>query len=178
MAKVLITGRAGSGKTTVANELLKRGYTAFDADKVPSLSTWVNSKTGEAVTLADTTTVDTELYDWVWRPTQLENLTRQYVDFFLCGGADNDFSFDDLFDYHFVLDVSPDIQAERVKNRTNNDYGKGMIAYVLKDQAEHIAQAQLRQSIIIDADQPVEQVVDKVIEKLAEYDRQLTNENL
>jgi dephospho-CoA kinase len=38
--KCLVIGRAGSGKSSVANEIKGRGYNAFDADKVPGLARW------------------------------------------------------------------------------------------------------------------------------------------
>ncbi len=167
MAKVLVTGRAGSGKTTVTGELLKRGYRAFDTDKIPLLSSWINKTTGKVVTLEDCSIVDSKLYAWLWDPAILEKFIQNYEDIFICGGADNDYDFDSMFDYHFVLDVSPQIQAKRVVHRTNNEYGKGMIPIVLEDQKKHVAIAHKKQSNIINADRAVEQVVDDILRQIS-----------
>lgn len=167
MAKVLVTGRAGSGKTTVVHELLKRGYSAFDTDEVPLLSSWVNKTTGKAVTLEDCSVVDNKLYVWLWSPALLEEFIQGHKNLFICGGADNDYDFDTLFDYHFVLDVSPQIQSERVKHRTNNTYGKGMIPVVIDDQKNHIAKARQQKSILINADQPIVRVVDDILRQIS-----------
>lgn len=44
--KILITGIAGAGKTTIISELIKRGEQAVDLDN-SGICAWVNKKTGE-----------------------------------------------------------------------------------------------------------------------------------
>ena len=40
---MLITGRSGSGKSTVYRELRRRGLPAFDTDRVAGLARWVDA---------------------------------------------------------------------------------------------------------------------------------------
>ena len=36
--KCLVTGQAGSGKSTVASELVRRGFVAYDTDSMPEVT--------------------------------------------------------------------------------------------------------------------------------------------
>ena len=49
MPVYLVTGRGGAGKSTVAEELKRRGYAAFDGDDLPGLSRSEDAVTGEPV---------------------------------------------------------------------------------------------------------------------------------
>lgn len=46
--KILITGMAGSGKTTIVRALVDKGYKAVDLDDT-NLCTWIHRETGERV---------------------------------------------------------------------------------------------------------------------------------
>lgn len=164
MGKYLVVGRAGASKTAVSAELNTRGYTAFDSDAVDGLSSWVEYTTGEKVKLTNNTYVDREKYGWFWDTDIMENLTQTYTDMFLCGGAVNDLEFIDQFDLTFVLRVSPAVQIERLKNRTNNDYGQDsrMHDFILKETASHLANAVTLGAIVINADKSISDVITEI----------------
>lgn len=44
----LIIGVAGSGKTTISNELFRRVYKSHNMDSVEGLSAWVDLSTGKS----------------------------------------------------------------------------------------------------------------------------------
>jgi broad-specificity NMP kinase len=45
--KVLVTGQAGSGKSSVAAELSRRGFAAYDTDAMPDVTGFDSLETGE-----------------------------------------------------------------------------------------------------------------------------------
>ncbi len=47
MKKIYITGVSGTGKTTIAKELEKRGYYGISIDEVKDLCSWINRETGQ-----------------------------------------------------------------------------------------------------------------------------------
>jgi adenylate kinase family enzyme len=164
----LVTGRAGSGKTTVAAELRRREYAAFDTDTIKGLSGWLNASTGLIDTISDNRFVDLSIYSWVWDPAVLTAFIENNPNAFICGGAENDFKFDHLFKKHFVLSIKPAAQIQRLIDRTTNEYGKdpAMHKRILEKQLEHEKTARLHSAIIIDAEQPIDIVVDAILREI------------
>jgi broad-specificity NMP kinase len=171
--KYLVIGRAGSGKSSVASELKDRGHNALDADKVSGLAQWEDAITGQPTTPEDITNVDSSKIHWNWQAEKIAGLLASEGDLILCGGADNDLSFVPSFDQTFVLDVSPKIQTERLKSltrSTENPYGThpDMIPIVLAEQAELVSATTKLGAIAINADQPIEKVVDEFLSHIHE----------
>ena len=166
--RILITGRAGSGKSTVMRELRSRGYNAFDTDEVPDLSRWIDKQTGQPTTVGDIQFVDVSRYYTAWDRTVLEKFLAKHNDVFMCGSSGNDLSFEDLFDRHFVLQVEPQTQIHRLLTRTDNDYGKDprMHAHITAAQKDHVESAQKLGAITIDAEPDAQTVVDTILAKL------------
>jgi dephospho-CoA kinase len=165
MANYIITGRAALGKSAVAKELNSRNIKAFDTDAISELSSWRDIRTNEVVTLKDNRYVDLDTLRWVWDKEVLRTFLHHQDNIFVCGGADNDFTFDDLFHIHFVLNVTPDVQIERLQSRISNDYGKDpdMFPKIIEKQRVHIENAKLHNAIIIDAEQPIGAIVDSIM---------------
>jgi dephospho-CoA kinase len=166
--KYLIIGRAGSGKSSVAKELNSRNLTAFDADNVPGLAGWENATTGEAATPPDSTFVDSAKFHWNWQKSVVRKLLAEHSDLFLCGGADNDLEFVPAFDRTFVLDVSPEVQTKRLQSQqraAENSYATHpeMIPIVLAEQKELVTTAASLDAITVNANQPIEKVVDEIL---------------
>jgi dephospho-CoA kinase len=166
--RVLITGRAGSGKSSISAELMRRGLPAFDADSVPGLSAWFDTYKNKAVTIDAKNYVDISRFEWRWSPEVLKEFISEHPILFLCGGADNDFDFEDVFDMHFVLKVSPSLQVKRLLERTNSSYGKNPAMHnaIIKESAKHIQAAAKLGLEIIDADTDIDTVVDEILEKI------------
>ena len=141
--KVLITGRSGTGKSKVCSELQRRGLPAFDGDKVPGLAAWVDAATGKHVQVDYSKPINRHTTLWKWDSGILHALLASNNDIFLCGSADNDLDFVGLFDKVFVLTLPPNVQRQRILDRTDHDYGKqpGMIAQILEEQQQFVKHA-------------------------------------
>jgi adenylate kinase family enzyme len=166
--KKLIIGRAGSGKSSVARELLTRGYDAYDADKVPGLARWEDAKTGQPTRPNDVAYIDSSKFHWNWQTKKIDSLLASKPNLFLCGGADNDLSFASSFDQTFILNPSPRVQSQRLQSMQRsqeNTYGThpDMIPIVLAEQAELAAAAAEMGATVINADQPIDKVVDDIL---------------
>jgi adenylate kinase family enzyme len=166
--KYLVLGRAGSGKSSVAHELKDRGYSAFDADSITGLARWEDATTAQPITPQDITYVDSSKIHWNWQNEKISQLLESEMDLFLCGGADNDLSFIKLFDRAFILDVAPQIQAERLKSpqrEQENSYAThpDMIPIVLTEQLELLKSATELGAVAINANQPIKKVVDDIL---------------
>ncbi|MDB5185443.1 MAG: hypothetical protein JWN38_1251 [Candidatus Saccharibacteria bacterium] len=163
--KTLITGWAGTGKTSICRELRERGYNAFDGDKIPGLAAWRDIQTHQPVAVDTTRAIDFQTVDWIWDPVVLEELLATDDDLYLCGSARDVLSFSKYFGRTIVLSLDPALQTHRILTRTNNNYGKHPddLAVTLRGQAILEAEAQTIGAILIDASQPLTAIVDQVI---------------
>jgi dephospho-CoA kinase len=112
--KVLIFGPSGSGKTYIAHALQQSGINAYDADEIKGLSAWYNNQ-GKRV--SDPLTVAEALnnhYAFLWNRRFLKEFLIRFVDVYLFGGSGNLFDVIDLFDNVFFLQVSSQVQKERL----------------------------------------------------------------
>jgi dephospho-CoA kinase len=157
VAKVLLTGLSGTGKSSALAELRRRGYRVADTDE-PG---WREYR-------AYPQPVD-ELHrgEWLWveeRMTMLlESDDRRSL--FVGGGTRNQSKFYDRFDAVVLLSAPADVMLERVARRTTNSYGKTELerAEILADLAE--VERILRQACTheLDANRPIEEVVADLI---------------
>ena len=118
MKRILLTGMAGTGKSTVILRLAARGYRAVDIDEP-----------GWSETASDG--------EWVWCEDRVQTLlsTEDAETLFVSGCASNQLKFYPQFDNIILLSTPADVIIERLAARTNNPFGKSPaeLAQVLDD---------------------------------------------
>ena len=139
----LVEGLSGAGKSSVYEELIRRGYRAISTDRAwkrraGSVSVWDDEKAlGE-----------------------LEKPEPAVL--FVCGSSSNRDRFLPYFTAVFNLRIDDDTMRRRLRERTNNDYGKQPaeleLMLTLNRRGEKPAGA-----IDVDATQPIDRVVDELL---------------
>jgi adenylate kinase family enzyme len=76
MAAFLITGNPGSGKTTIAQELLRRGLIAVDADETAHWETTAGVPVSQPQHATDEWLLG---HRWVWSRPRIEHVIRPHV---------------------------------------------------------------------------------------------------
>ena len=101
MARVLVTGMSGAGKTTVLDELRRRGHTTVDTD----YDGWA-------------------LPDGTWDEDRMGQLLASHNDVVVSGTVENQGRFYDRFEHVVLLSAPLHVLIERVSTRRNSPYGK------------------------------------------------------
>lgn len=101
MARVLLTGMSGAGKSTVLDAVARRGYITVDTD----YDGW-------------------ELSNALWDEPRMSALLSEHDTIAVSGTAQNQGRFYDRFEHVIYLRVPLDVLLARVCTRTNNPYGK------------------------------------------------------
>lgn len=152
----LIEGVSGSGKTSVCDELQRRGCHAIHGDRELAYQ-------GDPLTGAPLAGVAHEHHIWdVAKVNALVADLTQAATFF-CGGSRNYGRFIHLFDAVFVLEVDLDTLNQRLVARPKDEWGgqareREFIAH-LHTTKEDIP----KNGIIIDATAPIPSVVDAIL---------------
>ncbi len=154
----LIKGLSGTGKTSVREELLKRGYDAIEADT--EFGYYEDPQTGLP-------TDKKEFLNWKWNKQQVEDiLNNKDKDItFVCGGSMNDKDFLHLFTKVFTLFVDDETLKQRLLTRLHGNF---------RDRPEDLARileynkgvASRKGLILVDATKPIEGVVDTILGQL------------
>jgi broad-specificity NMP kinase len=116
MARILITGVSGTGKSAVIIELMRRGYRAIDLD-TSEWSHWVDAAPDDDLT-------PRVGQDWVWQEDRVrELLSRNDVDdLFISGCAENMGKLFDVIDTVVLLSAPLDTLMDRLTARTTEGY--------------------------------------------------------
>ena len=101
MARVLVTGMSGTGKSTLLAELSRRGHEAVDTD----YGGW-------------------QLPDGTWDEQRMAALLDRHATVVVSGTVDNQGRFYDRFQHVVLLSAPLAVLVDRVVNRSNNPYGK------------------------------------------------------
>lgn len=158
----LVTGIAGSGKSTLKEALATKGYQTYDVDS--GFAQWVNRINGQVVPYSPSLAPMTMEHDWLIVESSLNQMFNSAGDspVFLCGSAHNLYRYIDRFKQTFLLSYPSKATIEqRLTNRTNNDYGKApgelesILGYWKSYEAEYIA----RGAHIINCATPLDRIV-------------------
>lgn len=171
MKKVYITGVSGTGKTTIAQELQKRGHYAISIDEVDGLCSWIDQKTGrnDGGKEADMTVAFVDAHDWICDVSQLTKLLEKDVEVaFVLGMATNQKEFLPMFDQIFVLQCSPETFVERIETRTDNSFGKdkNVQAQIIARSKTYVDEMTAYGATIINTDRPLADVVDTILSEI------------
>jgi broad-specificity NMP kinase len=157
----LIDGVSCAGKTTVCEELQRRGYHAIHGDRV--LAYWGDLKTGKPVDgSAD------EQRAWIWDVGKVRALVADHsrAATFFCGGSRNSDRFIGLFDGVFVLEIDLDTLNRRLAARPANKWGGTAHEGEAFARLQHETKEGLpKNAILIDATAPLSSVVDMILER-------------
>jgi GTPase SAR1 family protein len=150
--RVLLTGMSGTGKSTLVQELRRRGYAAYDADD-----------DGFSEPRADGR--------WGWRADAVASLLAQIPDgdlLFFAGCSEEQIEMP--FDYRVVLTVPEDEIVMRLGTRSSNAYGgnPAQLRQVLAD-LEHV-EPLLRRSadLVLSTTAPVTEVADRLLARVVD----------
>ena len=155
----LVEGVSGTGKTSVCDELQRRGFHAIHGDR--ELAYQGDPETGEP-------TDDGGHAHHIWRVDRVKALVadkHEAVTFF-CGGSRNFSKFIDLFDGVFVLEVDLDTLRRRLDERPDSDWGSGgSPGWELVARLHQTREDVPPDGIPIDATAPLASVVDEIIRR-------------
>lgn len=148
MKRVLVTGMSGTGKSTLLAELTTRGYWTVDTDYGHYLETvgggslWIETRIDELLSTED--------------PRGM---------LFVQGTTRNQVVFYPRFDHVVLLSAPAEFVVERLRNRTNNSYGRrpAEIATTLEDLAEVEPLLRASATLEVVTTVPVEVVADAVL---------------
>lgn len=171
----LIEGVSGTGKTTVAEELQRRGYHVIHGDR--ELSYLGDPETGEPLDgLADESVTDSGTWGHerhIWDVEKVKSVIadqRNAISFF-CGGSRNFPRFIDLFDGVFVLDVDFDTLNRRLVQRPQDEFGGKPSERELITRLHATKEDIPKNAVSIDATAPLAIVVDEILSKCREADQ-------
>ncbi|TDO49690.1 shikimate kinase [Kribbella sp. VKM Ac-2571] len=101
MTRILITGMSGTGKTTLLDELARRGHHTVDTD----YDGWTQP-------------------DGTWHEQRMSDLLAGHSDVIVSGTVENQGKFYNRFEHVVLLTAPLGVLIERVTRRTNNPYGR------------------------------------------------------
>ena len=158
MKRVLITGMSATGKSSVLGELASRGYKTVDTD----YGGWT-----ERVAVPDAAARGDVAYEWLWREERIERLlsSEDAEMLFVSGTVRNQVKFYGQFDHVVLLSAPAEVMIERLRQRTNNPYGKDPeeLAEILF--FKQTVEPSLRRAadLEIDTSAPLDQVVAQIL---------------
>ena len=152
----LVEGVSGTGKTTVCDELMRRGFHAIHGDRELAYQ-------GDPLTGRPTAGVRHENH--IWDEGQVRTLAarRDETAVFFCGGTRNFSRFLDVFDQIFVLHVDLDTLLSRLDSRDVNDWGARPAERELVITLHRSGESTPKVGTVIDAARPVVDVVDDIL---------------
>lgn len=154
----LIEGVSGTGKTSVCDELLRRGHHAIHGDR--ALAYQGDPETGEPL--------DGRTHEHhIWDVGKVEALVADQTHpmSFFCGGSRNFRRFIHLFDAVFVLDVDLGTLNRRLALRPQDEWGGRPAEQALIARLHATKEDIPMGGVVIDAAMPLSRVVDEILNR-------------
>jgi len=171
----LIEGVSGTGKTSVATELQRRGYHVIHGDR--ELAYRGDPKTGEPLeSFAHGQGILDVAFGHehhLWDVDKVKSLVadRSHPVSFFCGGSRNFHQFIDLFDDIFVLEVDLDPLKKRLAGRPEDEFGGRPAEQDLIVRLHTTKEDVPKNATAIDATAPLASVVDDILSRCGGIDQ-------
>ena len=149
----LVEGLSGAGKSSVYEELIRRGYKAISTDRA-----W--KYRADPYTGLPDGRHHNSMWDQRKAVSELENPEPEVL--FVCGSSRNRDRFLPYFTKIFNLRIDDDTMRRRLQERTNNEFGKQPEEVELMLRLNR-SDEKPAGAIDVDAAQPLEQVVDELL---------------
>ncbi len=162
----LIDGVSGTGKTSVATELERRGYHVAHGDRV--LAYRGHPETGEPLEdFATNSDASFAHQHHLWDVKKVKSLLadQSHPVSFFCGGSRNFREFIDLFDEVFVLDVDLETLKRRLASRPEEEFGGKPAERDLIMRLHATKEDIPEHATIVDATLPLASVVDDILSR-------------
>ena len=154
----LIEGVSGTGKTSVCDELQRRGYHSIHGDR--ELAYQGDPETGEPLN-----GFAHEHHIWDLDKVRTLAADQSHAASFFCGGCKNLERLIDLFDRVFVLEVDRDTLNRRLAARPESEFGGRANEREFITRLHAAKEDVPEDAITIDATAPLARVVDEILEK-------------
>jgi hypothetical protein len=151
----LVEGLSGAGKSSVYEELIRRGYKAVSTDRA-----WKYYADPDTGLRGGPIQHDNSMWDQQKAVSELENPEPEVL--FVCGSSRNRDLFLLYFDKIFNLRIDDDTMRRRLQGRTNNDFGKQPEELELMLELNR-SDEKPAGAIDIDATRPLHHVVDELL---------------
>jgi hypothetical protein len=151
----LVEGLSGAGKSSVYEELIGRGYKAISTDRA-----WKYRADPDTGLSGRPIHYDGSMWDQRKALSELESPEPDVL--FVCGSSRNRDRFLPYFTKVFNLRIDDDTMRRRLRERTNNDFGKQPEEVELMLRLNR-SDEKPAGAIDVDATQPLDKVVDEVL---------------
>jgi hypothetical protein len=165
----LIEGVSGTGKTTAAGELQRRGYHVVHGDR--ELSYRGDPATGgslsEPAHKSVRDRIEWEHKHWIWDVDKIKSLIadQRHASTFFSGGSRNSHHFIDLFDEVFILEIDLNTLNRRLTVRPEDEFGGRPTERELIVRLHASREDVPKRGVKIDGTAPVERVVDEILKR-------------
>ena len=151
----LVEGLSGAGKSSVYEELIRRGYKAVSTDRA-----WKYHADPDTGLPGRPIHYVNSVWNRQKAVSELESLEPEVL--FVCGSSSNRDRFLPYFAKIFNLRIDDDTMRRRLQERTNNDFGKQPEELELMLRLNR-SDEKPAGAIDVDATQPLDQVVDELL---------------
>ena len=172
MSAFLITGNPGSGKTTIARELSRRGLIAIDADDTAHWETTAGEPASQPGHASDEWLLG---HRWVWSRQRIEDVIRPHAgagrDVFLCGIAMNQRDMFDLFTTVFLLSIDHETQLSRLDTADNADRNHAQRTQILDGRATFEREMRAAGAVVLDGSRPATELAGRILDEVSRLRR-------
>jgi broad-specificity NMP kinase len=167
--RYLITGVAGTGKSTLAKNLSKRGYAAYDTEE--GFSYYIDKRTGERCAYPKQPSQKWyDQHERVFDEKVLMNLMKKHADdpLFIASITANQAKYYPQFDKIFLLTAPDGIITHRLGTRTNNYFGRHPLDLqrVIGRHQQFDDELKAIGAIPIDSTQPIAKVAGEILKHI------------